>query len=153
MAEARKKSWKRSGGKGSTEKQPHSYHSVLYLDENICECVQIQKVLTDAAFPFIRHLALFARGTLDKDWLPRPGGEGWLVVKKDKAQRFTPLEKARIIEYSLKIFAFSSGNLSGAEMAELLRVNLRRIDRLARKEPAPFVASISKSGLNLRKLD
>ena len=152
MAEARQKSWKRSGGKGSTEKQPHNYRSVLYLDENICECVQIQNVLTEAGFPFRRHLEFFPRGTLDKDWLPLPGGNGWPVLTKDKAQRFTPLEKARIVEHSLKIFAFSSGNLSGAEMADLLRTNLRRIDRFARKQPAPFVMSISKSGLNLRAL-
>ncbi len=37
-------------------------------------------------------------------------------------------------------------------MAELLKQNLRRIDKLARKESPPFVASISASGLNLRKL-
>jgi hypothetical protein len=146
------KSWKRSGGKGSTEKQPHSYRSVLYLDENLCECVQIQRVLTDAAFPFKRHLEFFPRGILDKDWLPLPGRNGWAVLTKDKAQRFTPLEKASIIQHSLKIFAFSSGNLSGVEMADLLRTNLSRIDRHARKHPAPFVVSISKSGLSMRTL-
>src|SRR5208282_4787744 len=124
MAEARKKSWKRSGGKGSTEKQPHNYRSVLYLDENLCECVQIQTVLRAAAFPFRRHLEFFPRGILDKDWLPFPGSRDWAVLTKDKAQRFTPLEKASITQHLLKIFAFSSGNLNGAEMAELLRVNL-----------------------------
>jgi len=97
-------------------------------------------------------LEFFPRGTLDKDWLPLPGGNGWPVLTKDKAQRFTPLEKARIIEHSLKIFAFSSGNLSGSEMAELLKTNLRRLDRIARKQPAPFVYSISKGGLSSRKL-
>jgi hypothetical protein len=152
MAEARTKSGKRSGGKGSTEKQPHNYRSILYLDENLCECVQIQTVLKDAAFPFRRHLEFFPRGILDKDWRPFPGSHGWAVLTKDKAQRFTPLEKASIVQHQLKIFAFSSGNLSGAEMADLLRINLRRIDRFARKHPAPFVVSISKSGLSLRTL-
>jgi hypothetical protein len=122
------------------------------LDENLCDCAQILRVLTDAAFPFKRHLEFFARGTLDHDWLPFPGNKGWPVLTKDKAQRFTPLEKTKIVEHSLKIFAFSSGNLSGADMAALLKTNLRRLDKLARKQPPPFVASISKSGLNLRKL-
>jgi hypothetical protein len=128
------------------------YQSTLYLDENLCECVQIQKVLTDAEFPFRRHLEFFSRGTLDKDWLPFPGSKGWPVLTKDKAQRFTPLEKTQIVEHLLKIFAFSSGNLSGADMADLLKGNLRRLDKLARKQAPPFVASISKTGINLRKL-
>jgi PIN like domain len=152
MAEARKKSGKRSGGKGNTEKQPHNYRSTLYLDENLCECVQIHKVLTDAAFPFKRHLEFFPRGTLDKDWLPLPGSKGWPVLTKDKAQRYTPLEKTKIVEHNLKIFAFSSGNLSGADMADLLKTNLRRLDKFARKQVPPFVASISKTGVSLRKL-
>jgi hypothetical protein len=122
------------------------------LDENLCDCAQILEVLTDATFPFKRHLEFFARGTLDSDWLPFPGKNGWAVLTKDKAQRFTPLEKAKIVEHSLKIFAFSSGNLNGADMAALLKTNLRRLDKLARKQPTPFVASISKNGLNLRKL-
>jgi hypothetical protein len=57
-----------------------------------------------------------------------------------------------ILRYCMKMFTFSSGNLTGAQMADLLKINLRRIDRFARKEPPPFVASISRSGLHLRKL-
>jgi len=152
MAEASKKSGKRSGGKGSTEKQRHNYHSILYLDENLCDCVQILAVLTDAAFPFKRHSEFFPRGTLDEIWLPLPGRNGWPVLTKDKALRYTPLEKTKIVEHLLKIFAFSSGNLNGADMADLLKTNLRRMDRFARKQTPPFVASISKNGLSFRKL-
>jgi hypothetical protein len=152
MAEVSKKSGKRSAGKANTAKQSHNFRSTLYLDENLCECALILKVLTEARFPYKRHLEIFPRGTLDQDWLPMPGNNGWPVLTKDKAQRYTPLEKALIVKRCLKIFAFSSGNLNGAEMADLLKANLVRLDRLARKQPPPFVASISKSGLNLRKI-
>ena len=152
MAEPKRKSGKRSGGKGSTERQQHNFRSTLYLDENLCECAQIVAALSEAAFPFKRHLEFFARGTLDHEWLSLPGRNGWPVLTKDKAQRFTPLEKAQIVQHRLKIFAFSSGNLSGSDMAALLKTHLRRLDKLARKQPAPFVASISKAGLNLRSL-
>jgi len=84
--------------------------------------------------------------------LPFPGGKGWPVLTKDKAQRFTPLEKSKIVEHRLKIFAFSSGNLSGADMADLLKANLRRLDKFAQKQAPPFVASITKTGIILRKL-
>jgi len=74
------------------------------------------------------------------------------VLTKDKAQRYSPLEKAEIVEHRVAIFAFSSGNLSADEMAELLRINLRRIDRFARKHRPPFVAAINKSGISKRFL-
>jgi hypothetical protein len=106
----------------------------------------------EAAFPFRRHLEFFPRGTLDEVWLPFPASKGWPVLTKDKAQRFTPLEKAKIIEHRLKIFPFSSGNLSGADMADLLKAKLSRLDNIARNQVAPFVASISRTGINLRKL-
>jgi PIN domain-containing protein len=150
MAEARRKSGKRSGGKAA--KPPHNYLTTLYLDENLCECAAILKVLLAASFPYERHLAHFPRGTLDEDWLPLPGRRGWAVLTKDKAQRYSPLEKAKIIEHELKIFAFSSGNLTGDDMAALLETNLRKLDRFARKHRSPFVASISKAGIHLRTL-
>src|SRR5262249_20928624 len=111
MAEASRKSGKRSGGKGSTARQPHD-QTTLYLDENLRDCAAILTVLKDASFPFERHLAHFQRGTLDEDWLSLPGERGWAVLTKDKAQRYSPLEKAKIVEHRLKVFAFSSGNLS-----------------------------------------
>lgn len=74
------------------------------------------------------------------------------MLTKDKALRYNPLEKAKIIEHKLKIFAFSSGNLSGKDMATLLKANLRQLDRYARRHPAPFVASISRNAINGRAL-
>jgi hypothetical protein len=98
--------------------------------------------------PFERHLRHFPRGTLDEDWLSLPGERGWAVPTKDKAQRYSLLEKAKIFEQKLKIFAFSSRNLSGGDMAALLKANLRRLDRFARRHPAPFVASINRTGMS-----
>ena len=111
-------------------------------------------MLEEAGFPFRRHLEIFdgQRGIFDEVWMPLPGLMVWPVLTKDTRQRYEPLEKANILRYCMKMFTFSSGNLTGAQMANLLKVNLRRIDKLARKEPPPFVASISGSGLNLRKL-
>lgn len=145
-----KKSGKRSDGRGSTAKRPRDYQTTLYLDENLCDCAKILDVLRSASFPFERHLAHFPRGTLDEDWLPLPGERGWAVLTKDKSHRYSPLEKAKVIKHKLKIFAFSSGNLSGEDMAELLRTNLRRLDKFARKYAPPFVASINKTGISER---
>jgi hypothetical protein len=77
---------------------------------------------------------------------------GWLVLTKDKDHRYQPLEKAQLIAHCIREFAFSSGNMSGDQMAEILRLNLRKIDRLGRKHEPPFVASISQTGVYPKKL-
>jgi hypothetical protein len=122
------------------------------LDENLCDCAQILIVLREASFPFERHLAHFRRGTLDEVWLSLPGKNGWAVLTKDKGQRYSPLEKTEIIRHKLKIFAFSSGNLSGEDMGAMLKTNLRRLDRFAQNHHPPFVASINRTGINERRI-
>jgi len=142
---------KRFGGKGTTSEQ-REYKSTLYLDENVCETAAIVAVLQQEQFPFRRHLEFFERGVEDEVWLQLPGLMGWLVLTKDKDQRYQPLEKAQLIAHCIREFAFSSGNLSGYEMAELLRLNLRKIDRIGRTYPPPFVASITRTGVRPRQL-
>jgi PIN like domain len=107
-------------------------------------------VFAEAGIKFERHLAHFRRGTDDVTWLSFVGEKGWIVITKDKSQRFNPLERAELQKHRIKQFAFQSGNLSATEMAELLKANLRRIFNLIKKHPAPFVASLTKSGVNPR---
>jgi hypothetical protein len=142
---------KRSGGKGNTAAR-HRYRCTLYLDENLCQTTAILEVLQEEAFPFRRHLEFFERGIADDVWLQLPGLMGWLVLTKDTHQRYQPLEKAQLLIHCIREFAFSSGNLSGVQMAELLRRNLRKIDNLGHNHPPPFVASITSRGVHLRQL-
>lgn len=139
---------KRSGGKEITNEQP-KYSSTLYLDENVCETSAIVETLRREQFPFRRHLEFFERGVEDDVRLQLPGLMGWSVLTKDKGHRYQPLERAQLIAHCIREFAFSSGNLSGEQMAELLGLNLRKIDRLGRKHPPPFVASISRTGVRV----
>lgn len=54
--------------------------------------------------------------------------------------------KAAVRQHKIREFYFSSGNYSGAEMAETLIDALRDMARIFRKQKPPFIASISKSG-------
>jgi hypothetical protein len=84
-------------------------------------------------------------------WLPFVGERGWLLVTKDKKIRFNELEKTAVLRNKVREFYFASGNFSGSEMAETLLVALGSMVKLCRKQPAPFIASITKSGgVNLR---
>jgi hypothetical protein len=98
-----------------------------------------------------RHGNHFSPGTEDTNWLPFVGQKGWLLVTKDKKIRYNELEKAAVLRHRVREFYFSSGNYSGAEMAEMLVVALPEMAKIYRKHGAPFIASITKSGkVNLR---
>jgi hypothetical protein len=85
-------------------------------------------------------------------WLSFVGQNGWVAITKDKAQRYNQLEKASIINNKVRQFSFSSGNISRDEMANLLNGHLREIFRFLEKNLPPFVASITKSGINRKSL-
>jgi len=86
----------------------------------------------------------------DHVWLEFVGQRGWIVLTKDKGQRYTPLERTQLETNRIKQFAFSSGNINGQEMAEILKKNLRRIFKFIQRQSPPFVASLTKSGVYLR---
>ena len=82
---------------------------------------------------------------------PLVGEKGWLLLTKDKKIRYNELEKAAVVQYRVREFYFSSGNYSGAEMAEMLIAALPEMAKICRKHAPPFIASITKSGkVNLR---
>jgi hypothetical protein len=101
--------------------------------------------------PHERHGDYFASGAEDTDWLPFVGGKGWVVVTKDKKIRYNELEITAVLQHRVREFYFTSGNYSGADMAEILIAALREMGKFFREHKPPFIASIAKSGkLSLR---
>ncbi len=86
-------------------------------------------------------------------WLPFIGEKGWAVLTKDKRIRFNELEKNAVLRYNVREFYFSSGNYSGAQMAEILVNSLREMVRVYRRHKPPFIAGIAKSGKVSVRLD
>jgi hypothetical protein len=124
--------------------QPEEF--VFFLDENLCNCRPILETLGRLNIPFQRHLDRFPRGTLDEDWLPVVGRERLIVLTVDKDIRFNPLEIGAVVRHSVREFVYTSGNLSGAEMARILETAVPHMKKLCANHPSPFVASITKSG-------
>jgi len=88
---------------------------------------------------------------LDEIWLPTIGKKGWILLTSDKRIRYNALEKLAIEENAIREFVFTSGNMSGSDMAQALEVALPKIRRFCRKLDPPFIASITRSGeVNLR---
>ena len=101
----------------------------------------------------LRH-GIFCWSIDDVIWFSFVDERDWIVITKDKSQRLQPVEKTELQKHRIKQFAFQSGNLSASEMAmaNLLKANLRKIFNLIRKHPPPFVASLTKSGVNPKTL-
>jgi PIN like domain len=123
----------------------------LYLDENLHNCKPILDALAQHGVKYERHGQHFSPGTEDTAWLPLVGQKGWLLVTKDKRIRYNELEKTAVLRHRVREFYFSSGNYSGADMAEVLIAALPGMAKICRKHDAPFIASIARSGnVNLR---
>jgi hypothetical protein len=120
---------------------------VLFLDENLHKCKPILEFLTSNSVRHERHCDHFDPGAPDDIWLPFIGERRWVVLTKDKRNRYNQLEKTAIRRHKVAEFYFGSGNMNGAEMATALKAALQEMKQICGREELPFIASISKSGM------
>jgi len=95
---------------------------------------------------YVRHGSRFASGIDDEAWLPIVGAERLIVLTCDKRIRYNQLERDKIIQHGIREFVFTSGNLSGATMGEILKVAVPAMRKLCATHSAPFIATISQAG-------
>jgi len=143
MAAKRAKSRKRYAGK---PERLRLNTFVLYLDENLCNCAEILRVLEGLRIRYKRHLALYPAGTKDPVFLPDVGKKGWTLLTCDDNMRRRGLEKLAILHHRVRMFTFSSGSLSGSKMADILRKALPKMKRFVQSHPPPFIASVTDGG-------
>lgn len=148
MAEQTPKSKKPSDG---NQEQLEPF--VVFLDETSHKCAPIHRALENAEVEFVQHGSRFQSGELDEVWLPVVGTARWAVLTCDKRIRYNQLEREKIIEHGIREFVFTSGNLSGAQMGDILKKALPRMETIFHEYPAPFIATISKAGLVTVRFD
>ncbi len=78
--------------------------------------------------------------------MPLVGSNGWVLLTTDKRIRYNLLEKRALQRHAVREFVFTSGNMSGQEMAAALETALPKMRRLCHKFDPPFVASITRIG-------
>lgn len=64
----------------------------------------------------------------------------------DQRIRYNQLEREKIVQYKIREFVLTSGNMSGAMMGAALAHAAERMKRLVRTHEPPFIAYISQSG-------
>jgi hypothetical protein len=120
---------------------------ILYLDENLDNCKSIVDALSVSCIQFERHTSHFARGEDDEIWLPFVAERSWIVLTKDKRNRYNDLEREAIRRTKVREFYFGKGNFNGSEMAQALVAAVPEMRRLCRTCDPPLVGSIARSGI------
>jgi hypothetical protein len=118
----------------------------IFLDENHCNNSKILSVLETAGISVERHLDHFSRGTPDEDWLPFVGRNGWALITTDKRIRYRSNEKRAVEKYGVRMFYFSTNEMSGRQMAAALEKALPRMQRIFISQKPPYCAAITRSG-------
>ena len=127
---------------------------VFFLDENHQGTQPILYALRNAGCAIELHRSHFERGTPDDEWLPLVGAHGWVLLTSDKRIRYHASELAQVVESKLRLFCFSSNNLSGKDLGETLHRSLPAILRALETYAPPYFATIEKNGrVNVRLLD
>ena len=143
MASSQSRSKRQSAGK---PEQLQLDDFILYLDENLDNCQPILEVLISSSIQHHRHRHHFARGTPDEEWLQFVAERSWVVLTKDKRNRYNQIEREALRRHRVREFYFGSGNFNGEEMAQALESALPQMKTLTRQHTPPLVGSIGRSG-------
>ncbi len=92
------------------------------------------------------HNDHFPQDARDETWLLDVGKRGWVVLTKDDRIRYRATELAAVVSARVALFALSSGNLNGKEMAQAFVAALLRMTRVLAKHRPPFIAKVTRSG-------
>lgn len=82
----------------------------------------------------------------DEEWLAKIGDRGWIVLTKDRKFHNRVLEIAAIANSRVRVFKLTAANIQGQEMAAIFVKAISKIERVAAGNPAPFIATVSRSG-------
>lgn len=107
---------------------------------------------TEISVKHLEEFPNFDQSTPDEKWLEFAGKESFVVLTKDKRIRYRIAEKIMVKKHGVRVFALTSGNWTGKQMAEIFANALKPMRNFLRKNPGPFIATVSKSS-KIRKAD
>lgn len=89
-------------------------------------------------------------GASDTAWLPIVGRAGLVVLTRDKRIRSRPLERQALLDHGVRACFLTSGGT--LDLFSQLRMWLRYwddIEGLVAAEPAPWLASVTRTGVRI----
>lgn len=107
---------------------------------------QVPNALKAAGETVVCHDDLYAQDTPDTEWLQAEAAKGSLILTKDPSIGHNPLEKAMVKRTGAMVFALTTANMKGPEMAEALVKARHRMKQFARRHKGPFMAKVDRNG-------
>ena len=78
----------------------------------------------------------------DQVWLPEVAAKGWVIISQDQ---FNELERQAIRNAGGRAFLIVEGSMRGEEQAEIVIGAMRRMLRILKAVPAPFIGRIYRA--------
>jgi PIN like domain len=145
MAGKKKKSTTPSG---TNLKSLRNY--IFFLDRAL-ESYAVRDTLLQMGAQVVMHRDRFKEDAIDEDWLPIVAEKKWVVLSKDQ---FNYLERLAIRNAKGRAFYLVRRDLSGPEMAEIIRKAMPKILRILDESSPPLMAKIYRdSSIDLISLD
>jgi hypothetical protein len=117
---------------------------VFFVERSLGNTVGL--LLRAAGWNVVLHRERFAHDAPDTEWLKVAGKEQWVVLNKDKAIRYNPLELRAFKDGLLRGVFLARGNLRSDEMAAAFLSALTHILRAISVEKAPYIVKINRQG-------
>lgn len=120
----------------------------FFLDRQIGKYI-VAKALRDAGAVVEVHDDHFHQATDDVVWIPAIGIRNWVLITRDRNIWRNALERRAYEQAKLRGFIVT-GDMGGAELAELLVSCLPRMVRKVSAAVGPLIYTVSRTGLFTR---
>ena len=135
------------GEKPSKSRKPSGTNAERLLESTVffvdrCLGRKIVEALRAEGLRVESHEDHFDDSAEDTHWIKKVGSKKWVALTKDSKIAKKQHERRAVIDANLRIFTLSNANLTGDQMIELFKKNLRNIGRFLNKHEAPFIACV-----------
>jgi len=109
----------------------------------------VPRRLGQAGLAVQRHDDHFPQGTLDTDWYPKVGREGWLALTHDKGQWRKTDERDAAMRAGVALFIIV-GRMKHAALAELVVAMAGKMRSFRERHRPPFIAKVYRRDPRLK---
>lgn len=124
--------------------------TIYFLDRNLGRH-KVAGALRGLGWAVEIHDDHFDQDAPDVEWIGDVSDRGWVVLTRDKRLRKNADEVALIRAARGRVFILGRADITADEAVERFRSHKRRIETIASEEPAPFVASVSKTEVRIER--
>jgi hypothetical protein len=92
------------------------------------------------------HDQHFRKNASDIEWIPQIAEKEWVILTKDERIGKNALERQVVARTGLRMFTFTSQQLSGDDMVKILQKATISMQKFIEDNAPPFIAKIHKDG-------